>query len=244
MDYGGFERDRNTLKYRCPARYSGITCEGREQCPVADAVRIKLEEDRRVFTPVARSSYDWQELRRAQRSGAGQQPVGRRLRVRSSVHPRTDQDAAAHDDGVDDHAGDGPGAHPDRSAREPAESGQTRLSGDHSPVTTRNPIPQSAPRDRSVLSCPPSHGWALITALGPPPAHSIWPLLNASKSSDDAGRTPIAFRAPHPSFNCPENRYSAISSGRDELARLELSNYHDRLANVARRFIRSVRRLR
>ena len=61
MDYGGFERDRNTLKYRCPARYSGITCEGREQCPVADAVRIKLEEDRRVFTPVARSSYDWQD---------------------------------------------------------------------------------------------------------------------------------------------------------------------------------------
>ena len=61
MDYGGFERDRNTLKYRCPARYSGITCEGMEQCPVADAVRIKLEEDRRVFTPVARSSYVWQD---------------------------------------------------------------------------------------------------------------------------------------------------------------------------------------
>ena len=59
MDYGGFERDRNTLKYRCPARYSGVTCEGMEQCPVADAVRIKLEEDRRIFTPVARSSYDW-----------------------------------------------------------------------------------------------------------------------------------------------------------------------------------------
>ena len=61
MDYGGFERDRNTLKYRCPARYSGITCEGMEQCPVADAVRIKLQEDRRIFTPVARSSYDWQD---------------------------------------------------------------------------------------------------------------------------------------------------------------------------------------
>ena len=27
-----------------------------EQCPVADAVRIKLEEDR-----LARSSYDWQD---------------------------------------------------------------------------------------------------------------------------------------------------------------------------------------
>ena len=58
MDYGGFERDRNTLKYRCPPRYSGVTCEGREQCPVADAVHIKLAEDRRVFSPVARSSYE------------------------------------------------------------------------------------------------------------------------------------------------------------------------------------------
>ena len=61
MDYGGFERDRNTLKYRCPARYSGVTCKGMEQCPVSDAVRIRLDEDRRVFTPVARSSYVWQD---------------------------------------------------------------------------------------------------------------------------------------------------------------------------------------
>ena len=57
MVYGGFERNRETLKYRCPARYSGITCKGIEQCPVGDAVRIRLAEDRRVFTPVARSSY-------------------------------------------------------------------------------------------------------------------------------------------------------------------------------------------
>ena len=61
MTYGGFERDRETLKYRCPARYSGITCKGIEQCPVSDAVRIRLDEDRRVFTPVARSSYVWQD---------------------------------------------------------------------------------------------------------------------------------------------------------------------------------------
>ena len=61
MDYGGFERDRNTLKYRCPARYSGAACKGIEQCPVGDAVRIRLAEDRRVFTPVARSSYRWQD---------------------------------------------------------------------------------------------------------------------------------------------------------------------------------------
>ena len=62
MTYGGFERDRETLKYRCPARYSGITCKGMEQCPLAGkAVRIPLAEDRRVFTPVARSSYRWQD---------------------------------------------------------------------------------------------------------------------------------------------------------------------------------------
>ena len=51
------DRDRETLKYRCPARYAGITCKGMEQRPVSDAVRIRLAEDRRVFTPVARSSY-------------------------------------------------------------------------------------------------------------------------------------------------------------------------------------------
>ena len=62
MTYGGFERDRETLKYCCPARYSGITCKGMEQCPLAGkAVRIPLAEDRRVFTPVARSSYRWQD---------------------------------------------------------------------------------------------------------------------------------------------------------------------------------------
>ena len=61
MDYGGFERNRNTLKYRCPARYSGAACKGIEQCSVGDAVRIRLDEDRRVFTPVARSSYRWQD---------------------------------------------------------------------------------------------------------------------------------------------------------------------------------------
>ena len=34
---------------------------GMERCPVGDAVRIRLAEDRRVFTPVARSSYRWQD---------------------------------------------------------------------------------------------------------------------------------------------------------------------------------------
>ena len=33
-----------------------------EQCPVASAVRIPLQEDRRIFTPVARSSYAWKDI--------------------------------------------------------------------------------------------------------------------------------------------------------------------------------------
>ncbi len=59
MAYGGFEADRQTLKYRCPARQYGLTCQGRRRCPVRGSVRIKLSQDRRVFTPLARSSYQW-----------------------------------------------------------------------------------------------------------------------------------------------------------------------------------------
>jgi len=39
----------------------GIECAGKKRCRVCGAVRIKLEEDRRVFTPLARSSYAWQK---------------------------------------------------------------------------------------------------------------------------------------------------------------------------------------
>lgn len=60
MAYGGFEKDRKTLKYRCPAKHYGISCKGQELCPVASGLRIPLAEDRRVFTPLARSSYRWQ----------------------------------------------------------------------------------------------------------------------------------------------------------------------------------------
>ena len=62
MAYGGFEADRETLKYRCPARQYGLECKGRQRCPVRGSVRIKLEENRRIFTPLARSSYRWKTL--------------------------------------------------------------------------------------------------------------------------------------------------------------------------------------
>ncbi|QDI91296.1 transposase [Salicibibacter halophilus] len=59
MTNGGFEKDRETLKKRCPAKQYGITCEGAADCPVAKGLRIPLDEDRRVFTPIDRTSYAW-----------------------------------------------------------------------------------------------------------------------------------------------------------------------------------------
>lgn len=62
MAHGGFEKNRNTLKYRCPAHHYGQHCSSRSQCRIGKCVRIPLEQDRRVFGPVARDSYKWDDL--------------------------------------------------------------------------------------------------------------------------------------------------------------------------------------
>lgn len=65
MAYMGFEKDRETLKYRCPAAAYGMECKGRGRCggntgsDYGRVVRIGLDLDRRIFTPIARSSYAW-----------------------------------------------------------------------------------------------------------------------------------------------------------------------------------------
>lgn len=59
MAYGGFEKDRETLKYRCPAKHYGINCKGQTDCNCTKGIRVPLAKDRRVFTPLARSSYKW-----------------------------------------------------------------------------------------------------------------------------------------------------------------------------------------
>jgi len=64
MAYAGFEKDRETLKYRCPAAHYGMSCPAFGECRVKGSVRIKLDEDRRVFTPLARSSYAWKRAYR------------------------------------------------------------------------------------------------------------------------------------------------------------------------------------
>lgn len=63
MANGGFEKDRNTLKALCPVKSHGIKCKGCKKCPYSNkAVRIQLDEDRRRFTPVARSTYKWERI--------------------------------------------------------------------------------------------------------------------------------------------------------------------------------------
>ena len=63
MSFGGFEAKREALKYICPALALGVECKGSAKCPLfKKSIRIPLKEDRRIFTPVARSSYKWKTL--------------------------------------------------------------------------------------------------------------------------------------------------------------------------------------
>jgi len=63
MAFKGFEKERGTLKYQCLMSSYGLECEGRLQCgagnygPNGRIARVPLARNRRLFTPLARSSY-------------------------------------------------------------------------------------------------------------------------------------------------------------------------------------------
>jgi len=78
MAFGGFEKDRSTLRYRCPARQYGYECPGADRCQAKTGVRIKLDVDRRVFTPLARNTYAWD---RTYKKRTGVERVNSRLDV-------------------------------------------------------------------------------------------------------------------------------------------------------------------
>jgi hypothetical protein len=69
LAFQGFEADRNTLKYRCPAAAYGTDCAGQAACHQAGQVqpgdygrivRINLtEQDRRIFVPTPHGSPSW-----------------------------------------------------------------------------------------------------------------------------------------------------------------------------------------
>lgn len=64
MCVGGFEKDRKehrTLKKLCPAKQYGIKCKYMEKCYVKQGIRIDIDLDRRIFTPIDRASYKWEK---------------------------------------------------------------------------------------------------------------------------------------------------------------------------------------
>jgi len=65
MAFYGFERDRKSVKYRCPAAAYGYACAEWGECSCSAygrIVRVPLEMDRRRFVPVPRGSYKWKRL--------------------------------------------------------------------------------------------------------------------------------------------------------------------------------------
>jgi len=61
MAYGGFEKKRGTLKYRCPAQHYGLECKGKKECSIKSSTRISIDENRRYFLPLPRSSYRFED---------------------------------------------------------------------------------------------------------------------------------------------------------------------------------------
>jgi len=69
MFFQGFEADRETLKFRCPAAACGIECAGRESCSAAGSVnpgpfgrivRVPIDNDRRIFMPTPHGTKSWE----------------------------------------------------------------------------------------------------------------------------------------------------------------------------------------
>lgn len=56
----GYEKDRETIKYRCPAKHDGLPCPSLEKCngdrKYGLVVRVKCEEDLRRFPAIARAT--------------------------------------------------------------------------------------------------------------------------------------------------------------------------------------------
>lgn len=66
MAYVGYEKGRETIKYRCPARYEGWTCASDEKCNAGKGyglvVRIKCADDLRRFPAIPRATAQFERL--------------------------------------------------------------------------------------------------------------------------------------------------------------------------------------
>ncbi len=66
MSYIGFEKDRGTLKYRCPARHEGLVCPSDKKCngcsSYGKTVRVSCELDPRRFPSIPRATAAFERL--------------------------------------------------------------------------------------------------------------------------------------------------------------------------------------
>ena len=66
MAYIGYEPERGTLKYRCPAKHYGFECPSCERCnggkKYGKTVRVKCEIDFRRFPPIPRATKQFEKL--------------------------------------------------------------------------------------------------------------------------------------------------------------------------------------
>jgi hypothetical protein len=64
MAYIGYEKDRETLKYRCPARHEGWSCPSDERCNAGKkygmVIRVDRELDLRRFPPIPRGTQQFE----------------------------------------------------------------------------------------------------------------------------------------------------------------------------------------
>lgn len=64
MSYIGYEKQRGTLKYRCPARHEDFVCPSNKKCNGSSCygktVRVKCELDLRRFPPIPRATLEFE----------------------------------------------------------------------------------------------------------------------------------------------------------------------------------------
>jgi hypothetical protein len=62
----GYEKDRETVKWRCPAKHAGLPCPSLEKCNAGKeyglVVRVKCEDDLRRFPPISRATKQFERL--------------------------------------------------------------------------------------------------------------------------------------------------------------------------------------
>jgi hypothetical protein len=82
MSYVGYDQERGTVKYRCPARHEGFDCPSAAKCNAGKsyglAVRIPCELDLRRFPPIPRAT---KEFERRYKGRTAVERVNARLKI-------------------------------------------------------------------------------------------------------------------------------------------------------------------